>query len=161
MSSSEHSYRICILAWADAREMTRPLREKVFVHEQGVPIEEEWDEWDAYSQHAIAFAPSGEPIGTGRLLPLESPEKSAGRIGRMAVLKPWRRKGVGRALLDALVSLAAAQGALIILLHAQKHAVAFYRRNGFEVEGEEFMEAGIPHLIMRRSLASRPGESES
>ena len=130
----------------------RPLRETVFVHEQGVRIEEEWDEWDAVSDHAIAFGVSGLAVGTGRLLPPDPATPGEARIGRMAVLKESRGSGAGMALLDALVALAAARGLETLVLHAQTQALGFYQRCGFVAEGPEFIEANIPHFTMRRVL---------
>ena len=132
----------------------QPLRETVFVHEQGVRIEEEWDEWDAVSDHAIAFGVSGLAVGTGRLLPPDPATPGEARIGRMAVLKESRGSGAGMALLDALVALAAARGLETLVLHAQTQALGFYQRCGFVTEGPEFIEANIPHFTMRRVLVS-------
>ena len=132
----------------------RPLRETVFVHEQGVRIEEEWDEWDAVSDHAIVFGTSGLAVGTGRLLPPKPATPGEARIGRMAVLKESRGSGAGMALLDALVALAAARGLETLVLHAQTQALGFYQRCGFVAEGPEFIEANIPHFTMRRVLVS-------
>ena len=132
----------------------RPLRETVFVHEQGVRIEEEWDEWDAVSDHAIVFSTSGLAVGTGRLLPPKPATPGEARIGRMAVLKESRGSGAGMALLDALVALAAARGLETLVLHAQTQALGFYQRCGFVAEGPEFIEANIPHFTMRRVLVS-------
>ena len=132
----------------------RPLRETVFVHEQGVRIEEEWDEWDAVSDHAIVFGTSGLAVGTGRLLPPKPATPGEARIGRMAVLKESRGSGAGMALLDALVALAAARGLETLVLHAQSQALGFYQRCGFVAEGPEFIEANIPHFTMRRVLVS-------
>lgn len=81
-------------------------------------------------------------MGTGRLLP-------DGHIGRMAVLREWRGKGVGALLLRALVELARSRGHTSVRLNAQTQALGFYRRYGFEAVGAQFMEAGIPHLAMR------------
>jgi predicted GNAT family N-acyltransferase len=120
------------------------VRETVFVREQNVPAELEWDGVDAQCEHVLAEA-GDVAIGTGRLLP-------DGHIGRMAVLSPWRRKGVGSAILEALVRLAAQRDMKRIALNAQTHARPFYERHGFQVEGEAFMEAGIPHVAMVRDL---------
>ena len=117
-------------------------------------IEEEWDEWDAVSDHAIVFGASGLAVGTGRLLPPEPATPGEGRIGRMAVLKESRGSGAGMALLDALVALAAARGLETLVLHAQTQALGFYQRCGFVAEGPEFIEANIPHFTMRRLLVS-------
>ena len=129
--------------------MVEPVREAVFMREQGVPAELEWDGLDAGSLHAVAADASGNAIGTARLL-------DDGRIGRMAVLIPWRRRGVGSAILMRFVAAAHDRGLHVMRLHAQTHAVAFYARHGFESEGEEFLEAGIPHVAMRRYLVGKP-----
>lgn len=129
----------------------RAVREPVFVVEQQVPIEEEWDELDPQCRHVIARDAANRPIGTGRL----TPER---KIGRMAVLAEWRGKGVGDALMEALMDEARALGWPEVSLNAQTHAMPFYARHGFEAFGEEFMEAGIPHRKMRKALgAPDPG----
>ncbi len=138
-------YVIHVVDWAAARLLASPLRERVFVVEQGVPPELEQDEFDAVCRHALAQTADGTPIATGRLLP-------DGHIGRMAVDVRWRGKGVGGAVLQALVQEAAARGMPAAMLNAQEHAVDFYRRHGFVEEGEAFMEAGIAHRGMRRAL---------
>lgn len=138
-------HRIEEVAWADAADRLGGVRYEVFVVEQHVPEELEWDEADAACRHVLALDDHGNPIGTGRLLP-------DGHIGRMAVLAVHRGKGVGRAILAALVTMAQARGDAEVVLNAQTHAVGFYRRSGFEVTSGEFMDAGIPHVQMRRRL---------
>lgn len=133
------------MPWADARAAAQPIREAVFVAEQGVPPEIELDDWDERCEHAIAYDAEGTPVGTGRLLP-------DGHIGRMAVLRESRGKGVGARLLDALIERARARGISRVALNAQAHAAPFYARFGFLVAGEAFMEAGIPHFAMEREL---------
>lgn len=130
--------------WKTDGPALRAVREAVFVREQGVPVELEWDEYDATSLHVLAEA-DGDQIGTGRLLPDD-------RIGRMAVLPDWRGCGVGGAILAALVEFAAARGSRAVCLNAQTRAQGFYLRHGFIAEGEEFPDAGIPHIRMRREL---------
>ena len=125
--------------------MLRAIRTSVFVDEQGVPEELEWDGLDGQCTHALAQSAAGEAIGTGRLLP-------DGHIGRMAVVRHWRHKGVGSAILKVLIAAAADAGYASVALNAQTHALEFYRRFGFESEGGEFMEAGIPHRSMRLAL---------
>ena len=141
-------FTIRIMKWREALPLARPVRERVFIDEQNVPREEEWDEWDETSDHAVALDPGGKPVGTARLLP-------DGRIGRMAVLKEWRGKGVGAALLAAMLARARERSMPRALLHAQTHAAGFYRRFGFSERGEEFFEAGIPHVEMFLELFPR------
>jgi predicted GNAT family N-acyltransferase len=136
------------MIWEEALPLARPVRERVFIEEQSVPREEEWDEWDEASDHALAFDSGGNPIGTARLLP-------DGRIGRMAVLKEWRGKRVGAALLAAMLERARQRSMPRALLHAQIQAAGFYRRFGFSERGEEFLEAGIPHVEMTLELFPR------
>jgi predicted GNAT family N-acyltransferase len=93
--------------------------------------------------HAVAVDGHGQALGTGRLLP-------DGHIGRMAVRKPARGMGIGSAILEALMAQAKNRGDNAVLLSAQIHAENFYQRHGFAREGEQFMEAGIPHIQMRR-----------
>jgi len=128
------------------------IRRAVFVVEQGVPDDLELDEFDPGCWHLLARDPAGQPIATGRLL-------SDGHLGRLAVLAAWRGRGVGRAVVNRLIDQAERLGMPEIVLHAQTHAVDFYRRLGFQTEGDEFMEAGIPHYRMRRrAAAASPGE---
>lgn len=144
------TFRFDNLAWPDAAAMARPIREQVFVREQRVPIELEWDEWDAVSLHCIARTAENIVIATGRLLPAD--EAGTARIGRMAVTRDWRGKGVGRGVLLSLLQAAALCGATEIELHAQTHAAGFYRLSGFTQYGEPFEEAGIPHVAMRMTI---------
>jgi predicted GNAT family N-acyltransferase len=148
MPASSFSVRIC--NWDEARVQARRIREAVFVHEQGVPQELEYDGQDAHCEHALAHTADGQAIGTARLLP-------DGHIGRMAVLPAWRGKGVGALLLQGLIEQARRRGHASVRLNAQLHASGFYRRFGFDVSGTEFIEAGIPHLAMRRELRSVRG----
>jgi predicted GNAT family N-acyltransferase len=133
-------YSIDLVNWQDASTQLSAIRSRVFIDEQGVPEELEWDGLDASAMHAKATSLTGEAIGTARLLP-------DGQIGRMAVLRQWRGVGIGTAMLQCLIAHAAEKERLF--LNAQTSAESFYRRNGFEAEGEIFMEAGIPHIRMR------------
>lgn len=126
----------------------RAVREPVFVVEQNVPLELEWDELDPHCHHVIARDSEHRPIGTGRLTPEH-------KIGRMAVLKEWRGKGVGEALLQALVERARELGWSEVSLHSQVSAMGFYGKFGFEPYGERFDEAGIEHQSMRLALSPR------
>jgi len=140
--------RLC--NWDEARPEARRIRELVFVREQGVPFELEWDEQDPCCDHALAYAADRLPVGTGRLLP-------DGHIGRLAVLKEWRGKGVGALLLRALIEQARHRRHTRVRLNSQTYAAGFYRRYGFEVSGPEFMDAGIAHVPMQCDLAIGPG----
>jgi predicted GNAT family N-acyltransferase len=121
------------------------VRDAVFVQEQRVPVEIERDALDALCTHVLARDSAASPIGTGRLAP-------DGRIGRMAVLRDWRGRGVGRALLLRLLDEARARGLAEVQLHAQVDAEHFYAADGFLPVGERFEEAGIQHQAMRRRL---------
>jgi predicted GNAT family N-acyltransferase len=132
--------------WVADGPALRAIRTEVFVEEQQVPVELEWDADDERARHVLALTADGSAVGTGRLLP-------DGRIGRMAVLRPWRGKGAGAALLTELLRIAQAAGLDDLALHAQIHAIGFYVRFGFQPEGETFLEAGIPHRAMRLWLA--------
>ena len=147
-------FTVRIIAWSEALPLARPVRERVFIEEQRVPRDLEWDEWDEASDHAVAFDAGGNPIGTARLLP-------DGRVGRMAVLKDWRRKGVGAALLVAMLDRARGRSMARVVLHAQTQAAGFYRRFGFNERGGEFVEAGIPHVEMTLDLLPARGSGDS
>lgn len=134
--------------WNATEKALRALRTKVFVEEQGVPPELEWDGLDEHAYHVMAYSPAREPIGTGRLL-------QTGQIGRIAVLKEWRGKGVGKALLAMLLVIANKMGYDEVKLHAQTRVLDFYLRWGFVPQGEQFMEAGIPHILMTRDTSDQ------
>jgi len=119
------------------------VRSAVFVAEQKVPAELEWDGRDDAAWHWLAEDAGGAPIGVARLL-------ASGQVGRMAVLPPWRHCGVGRALLHAVLRDAARYGVGELWLNAQCTAEPFYARAGFVPEGAVFDEAGIPHRRMHR-----------
>jgi len=131
--------------WQALGADARSVRLEVFVREQGIDPALELDVRDAGCVHAVAYDDQGRPIGTGRLLP-------DAHIGRMAVLAPWRGRGVGVALLRALVEQARARGEAVLRLHAQNSAIGFYEREGFCAQGEEYLEAGIAHRTMARVL---------
>ena len=131
--------------WDSLRDHAQTLRVEVFVVEQGVPIELEWDEADEVSTHAVAYDEAGQVIATGRLLP-------DGHIGRMAVRKSARGRGIGGQVLRALLDEAKRLGYSELVLHAQTHAIDFYFKHEFQIEGDEFLEAGIPHRRMTLTL---------
>jgi len=124
------------------------IRRAVFVAEQKVPETLEMDGSDGPCRHYLARH-RADPVGTARLRPLPGGEA---KIERMAVLEAWRRQGVGRKILARIEADAARDGVATLVLHAQDHALGFYERCGFIVEGEGFEEAGIPHHKMRKLL---------
>ena len=127
--------------WDTYETALSSLRRTVFVEEQGVAEDEEWDGADPDCRHFLAEDADGRPIGTARLMP-------SGQIGRMAVLVEWRGQGIGARLLKLALDSARASDYPSIFLHAQSHAVGFYERAGFKVTGSAFMEAGIEHREM-------------
>jgi len=136
-------------AWDELGREAQTIRTTVFVQEQQIPAEMEWDAADASCVHAVAYNRFGMALGTGRLL-----EHAPGvaKIGRMAVLQTMRGTDIGRALLDALVDCARQRGEREVLLHAQPSAAGFYTRAGFATRGSPFDEAGIAHVEMVRAL---------
>ena len=141
------STSITITDWEDARELVKPIRIKVFILEQKVPEELEWDEYDETAWHAVAKS-NHQVIGTGRLI-INQSNQSTAKIGRMAIDPEYRGKGIGIEMLKALINKGKEKGAQEFILHAQTHAIAFYAREGFEPYGPIFDEAGIPHVEMR------------
>jgi len=138
-------FTVRLVDWTDAGEGLRAVRRAVFIDEQAIPEDLEWDAFDAVYRHAIAEDATGTAIGCGRLLP-------DGHIGRMAVLREWRGRGVGAALLVHLIDLARSRGLARAVLEAQTSAMPFYARHGFVASGDEYLEAGIPHRTMTRTL---------
>ena len=135
--------------WSTLGMHAQAIRTEVFIDEQKIPIEMEWDEADATALHAVAFNRFGRPLATGRLL---QHGPGVARIGRMASIQPVRGSGVGRQVLDALTQAARARGDHSVMLHAQTHAQAFYTRAGFVPSGPVFDEAGIAHIEMTRTF---------
>jgi predicted GNAT family N-acyltransferase len=133
---------IRVADWKTDHAALRRIREAVFIAEQAVPAELEWDADDATAVHFLAL--EGEyPMGTARLLP-------DGHIGRVAVLKDWRGLKVGDKLIHAVIAEAENRGLKQQMLSAQVHASSFYERFGFAVVSDEFLDAGIPHVDMVR-----------
>jgi YbgC/YbaW family acyl-CoA thioester hydrolase len=135
--------------WDQLGTPAQKLRHAVFVQEQGIPAELEWDAADASAVHALAVNRLGRAVGTGRLL---EHEPGVSKIGRMAVHGSLRGSGIGAAVLDALVDAARGRGDREVILHAQASAVGFYLRRGFHTVGPAFEEAGIPHQAMALAL---------
>ena len=136
-------------SWQELGAHAQAIRTQVFIEEQNIPAEMEWDAADAQAVHALASNRFGLPLATGRLL---QHAPGVARIGRMAVSQTVRGSGVGRAVLDALSAVAQQRGDHEIVLHAQTSAQAFYARSGFSPRGAVFEEAGIAHIEMARRL---------
>ena len=137
-----NSIHVRVADWHKDNAELRRIREAVFIAEQHVPPELEWDADDATAVHFLAY--EGDfPIGTARLLP-------DGPIGRVSVLKDWRGLKVGDALMQATINEAEKRGLKEQKLSAQVHATLFYERLGFKIVSDEFLEAGIPHVDMER-----------
>ncbi|MGD7653165.1 MAG: GNAT family N-acetyltransferase [Verrucomicrobiales bacterium] len=134
-------FHVVEVGFADRLSEIRAVRFTVFVDEQKVPEEIEMDEWDERSRHVLAVA-DGVAIGTGRLLP-------DGHIGRVAVLREWRGRKVGVAVMEKLVAMGRAAGMSELVLSAQTQAAGFYQALGFTPRGGVFEEAGIEHIEMR------------
>ncbi|MEV6615203.1 GNAT family N-acetyltransferase [Streptomyces sp. NPDC051051] len=140
------------------REACFAVRKEVFVGEQGVPEDIEYDAHDAGAVHVLAVREDGVTLGTGRLLhgaqaaAKTGGDPSVGSLGRLAVTRRARGLGVGAALVRAIEDAARARGLTAVDLHAQTHALGFYERLGYRVYGPEFPDAGIPHRAMRRAL---------
>ena len=142
---SASGFSVRLVDWTTARVELEDVRRAVFIVEQAIPEDMEWDEFDAVSRHALAVNASGLSVGCGRLLP-------DGHIGRLAVLSEWRGHKIGSMLLERLVDLARERGHTRVVLNSQVQAMPFYVRHGFAADGDEYMEAGIPHRTMARTL---------
>lgn len=142
MSNSED---ICQVKWPEYEEALSALRNAVFVEEQGVPQAVTFDGSDAAALHVLARL-DDQPVGCGRI-------STGGKIGRMAVLREHRNRGLGQRILEALLTVAQQQSMTHVYLHAQVQAVAFYTAAGFAPEGEEFCEGGLAHIKMARAIS--------
>ncbi|WP_326730656.1 GNAT family N-acetyltransferase [Streptomyces phaeochromogenes] len=155
---SPSSYVVRVAEDPADREACFAVRKEVFVVEQGVPEDIEYDAYDADALHVVAVCEDGLPFGAGRLLYGEvaaaktGGEPGVGSLGRLAVLKAARGLGVGVALVRGIEDAARTRGLTAVDLHAQTHAVGFYERLGYVAYGPEFFDAGIAHLAMRRGL---------
>lgn len=135
--------------WQTLGADARAVRTEVFIEEQKIPPDMEWDDVDHGCVHAVAYNRLGVPVATGRLL---EHVPGVAKIGRMAALQTVRGGGVGRMVLDALMQAARERGDTEALLHAQVSASGFYARAGFVARGSQFDDVGIPHVEMVRAL---------
>ena len=134
--------------WQNDMVSIMRIREAVFINEQNIPAEQEWDDLDSQATHFLSID-GNYAMGTARLTK-ESEE--CGRVGRVAVLKDWRGLDIGEAIIQAMIQEAKLQGFKMLTLSAQKHVIKFYQRFGFEAIGHEFLEVGIPHFDMNYKI---------
>lgn len=137
-------------SWTELKALASPLRYEVFVQEQEIDPELEWDTADETAVHAVVINKLGQAVATGRLL---QPQSQVAQIGRMAVNKSLRGGSLGRLVVSTLIEKARLRGDREVLLHAQCSAEGFYRRLGFTAHGDIFQDAGIDHIEMRMNLA--------
>ena len=147
--SGQPMIEVRVGAWSELGDPARAIRAAVFIGEQKISAELEWDDADADAVHAVAFNRFGRALATGRML---EHVPGTAKIGRMAVVAESRHSGVGRAVLDALLDAARARGDREAMLHAQISAASFYERAGFARRGPVFDEAGITHVEMIREV---------
>lgn len=159
MTGTPPSYTTRTVTGEQDRAACFQVRKDVFVGEQNVPEEIEYDAYDADAVHVIAVAADGTALGTGRLLhgpgavAKTGGDLTVGSLGRLAVTRQARGLGIGAALVRAIEDAGRDLGLAAVDLHAQTHALGFYERLGYEAYGPEFPDAGIPHRAMRRALA--------
>lgn len=134
-------FTVSLVTWHDGQPLLKSIRESVFIVEQGIPAELEWDGLDEGARHALAISHQGDAIGCGRML-------SSGHIGRISVLPQWRKQKVGTAIMEALLAYARNHDYQSVDVDAQTHAMPFYRKFEFAERGKVFLDAGLPHIKM-------------
>ncbi|RZG87169.1 GNAT family N-acetyltransferase [Acinetobacter venetianus] len=127
-------------SWDQLQQDAKLIRKLVFISEQNIPEQDEWDDQDAISQHFVVYD-QNQPIATARLLANNS-------VGRVAVLKAYRGQGIGRLIMLEIIAYAQVQKRPSLQLFSQVHAVSFYEKLGFSIQGDEYDECGIPHIEM-------------
>ncbi|WP_445407108.1 GNAT family N-acetyltransferase [Acinetobacter seifertii] len=138
-------YKVIADDWEQLEKDAKYIREQVFIQEQGIAPEDEWDDFDATAVHFMAYDKE-QPIATARLLPQYS-------VGRVAVLMPYRKQGIGKILMQHIIDYACNQKLPYLKLSAQTYVTAFYEALGFNVEGEVYQDCGIPHIDMILALS--------
>lgn len=136
-----HPFTVSLVSWHDGEPLLKSIREAVFIREQGVPEELEWDGLDESCRHALALSHQGDAIGCGRIL-------ANGHIGHIAVLPQWRKQKVGTAIMEALLDYARTHDYKRVDVDAQTYAVPFYHSFDFVERGKIFMDARLPHIKM-------------
>lgn len=141
---SDTTVSIQLLDWTRAKDLAMSIRNRVFIEEQNIAKSDEYDGQDDYAIHVIAII-NGKAVGTARM-------QTSCKIGRLAVLKPYRNSKVATKILEALIREAKQRSLGVVYLHSQIHAVDFYHKLGFSTKGEPFMEAGIEHVLMQKNI---------
>lgn len=143
-----NDFNIISGTWKELANDAERIRREVFIQEQNIAEQDEWDAQDQISQHFVVYIielGKAHAIATARLLPNNS-------IGRVAVLKSHRGQGIGRLLMLKIIDQAKIEQRTFLKLSAQVHAIAFYQSLGFGVQGTEYLDCGIPHVDMTLSL---------
>jgi len=138
-------YKVIADDWEQLEKDAKYIREQVFIQEQGIASEDEWDDFDATAVHFMVYDKE-QPIATARLLPQYS-------VGRVAVLMPYRKQGIGKILMQHIIDYARNQKLPYLKLSAQTYVIAFYEALGFNVQGEVYQDCGIPHIDMILALS--------
>ncbi|HFX6378027.1 TPA: GNAT family N-acetyltransferase [Acinetobacter baumannii] len=138
-------YKVIAGDWEQLEKGAKYIREQVFIQEQGIAPEDEWDDFDSIAMHFMVYD-EGQPIATARLLPQHS-------VGRVAVLMPYRKQGIGKILMQHIIEYARQHKLPYLKLSAQTYVTAFYEALGFKVQGEVYQDCGIPHIDMTLSLS--------
>ena len=141
---SSENIKIHITSWRNDKEVLAKIRRHIFIEEQNVPEELEWDEHDNSSTHFFVTS-DDRVIAVARL-------KTDGQIGRMGVLAEYRKQGIGSKLLNFILQLAANRNLDKVYLHAQTQAISFYEEHGFIAQGDIFFEVNIPHRQMLKKI---------
>jgi predicted GNAT family N-acyltransferase len=143
----ENNLKIEIVKWIDSYVSLSMIREKVFIEEQKVTPQLEWDGLDEEAIHFLVYK-NEKAVGCARALVIENHMQ----LGRMAVLKEYRGEGIGSALIEKAVTIAKLNQLSVIYISAQCHAINFYKKFGFEVTSEIYLDAEIPHRDMELEL---------
>lgn len=133
--------------WNKLEQEAKFIRKQVFIIEQNIPEEEEWDDQDMISDHFVVYD-QDQPIATARLLQNNS-------VGRVAVLKAYRGQGIGRMIMLEIIRQAHQQDRKFLQLSSQVHAISFYEKLGFSIQGDAYDECGIPHIKMQLVIETK------
>lgn len=145
-------YRVQSGHWDKLEQDAKFIRKQVFIIEQNIPEEEEWDDQDMISDHFVVYD-QDQPIATARLLQNNS-------VGRVAVLKAYRGQGIGRMIMLEIIRQAHQQDRKFLHLSSQVHAISFYEKLGFSIQGDAYDECGIPHIKMQLVIETKNHSNE-